>query len=257
MERPLNILVLDFETSDLVENNGKIIEVGATQMKLITNAEGEPQLILEDECWYSERYPLPEGEKIAIAAKATHGIWENELPAYGTPFNQLDAQQYLQCEPSTTRQFDYVVAHNAEFEQTMLLKYGFDIQGKWICTMKVARRVYPSSESFDLQYLRYHAELENSLRDPRCDPPHAAGPDTWATALLLEKMHNQHHVSLDEMVMFTSAPTYYHTCPLGKHKGKPWHEIDSGYLAWILKTNDMDEGIKHAARQELNFRRKF
>lgn len=256
MTRPINIRVLDFETSDLPENGGVIIEAGYTDIDLIPHNGGWH---IEWRCKHptSIRFGLPPDLTIDLAAKATHHIQEAELTGL-SPFNNLDALSLLQCEAGTTRQFDYIVAHQAAFERQMLLRYLSlsDIQSKFICTMKAARRVYPSSPKDSLQYLRYYANLERGLKDPRCDPPHAAGPDTWLTAMLFAEMVENLHVSPNEMAGLTIAPKYYHTCPLGEHKGKPWSEIPFSYLIWMTeKAKDMDADIKNAAEIEKQSRK--
>jgi len=44
--------------------------------------------------------------------------------------------------------------------------------------------------------------------------------------------------------------------PYGKFKGKPMHEISSGYLRWIAENFD-DEKICVAADEEFQWREKF
>lgn len=43
-------------------------------------------------------------------------------------------------------------------------------------------------------------------------------------------------------------------CPIGKFKGKPWSEVDYGFLTWMLKQADMDGNLKWNAQQEINRR---
>lgn len=251
--RPYDIRVIDFETSDLPEKGGKIIEIGTTDLQLILNEKAEKIGIIFPKDSTSFRCGLPEGVKIDNAAKATHGIWENELPGSWTKCHSTDLECLTQCEQATTRKYDYFIAHNSKFEEDMFKAYGVT-PPPFICTMKVARRVWPRADKHTLPFLRYHGDLEKGKRDERCDPSHSAGPDTWLTSLLLHEFLFHFHLSLEEMHAFTLQPEFHAFCPIGKYKGREWRDVDSGYLNWILKTPDMEEGIKEAARLELNLR---
>ncbi len=253
--RPLNLRVIDFETTDLPENGGRIIEIGYTDQ---TYHHDPVSVQWKQTTHVSQRFGIPPEVKIAPSAKAAHHIWEQELPSWDI-LDQLTLSSFLQCEQGTSRQFDYLIAHNCEFEEKMFALYNYgpaqahDLP-PFICTMKCAKRVWPRADQHTLSYLRYHAELEGASRDPRCDPPHAAGPDTWVTALLFHRMVTVHHLVPGEMRSYTLQPEFHAFCPLGKYKGKEWHQVDTGYLNWILRTPDMEEGIKSAARIELNSR---
>lgn len=256
LTRPITIRVLDFETTDFPERGGLIIEAGWTDLTL---SPGDNFLNWEMNTHSSQRFGMTPETRMSSAARAEHHISPAEIA--GLPlFDTLDAVSLLQCEPSTTRQFDYLVAHNHIFEKKLLTRHlspsGTPMDGKWICTMKVARRVYPSASKYSLQYLRYHANLERGLPDARCMPPHASGPDTWLTAMLLAEMFSNYHISLSEMEEYTSGLTYFHTCPMGKYKGKPWKDVDNGYLNWMLTSaKDLDPDLRAFVDNELKLRR--
>ena len=262
--RPINIRVIDFETSDLPAKNGKIIEIGWTDIDIIFTEEDEegkgqpPYVQFRSTGSSSQRFGLPPYERISPHAKAVNGIWENELP-----YNVLTTSElfsFLQCEASTTRQFDYLVAHNSSFEEEMFSLYGI---GKpdgiypippFICTMKAAKRLFPEAGGYSLQYLRHVLALENNFRDPRCDPPHAAGPDTWLTAKLFIHMHDGLGMSTPILHSCTTSLQHHPVCPIGKYKGQAWNSVETSYLQWIINTSKMDESVKNAARLELNCR---
>jgi exodeoxyribonuclease X len=258
LSRPYDLRVIDFETSDLPEKSGRIIEIGWTDLR-VHREESVTRIEYLHDRPRTFRYSLPPGMKIDPAAKAIHGIWEEDLLSWDV-LDALTLSSYFQCEAGTTRQFDYLIAHNSKFEEAMIKLYNNDpIQlytiPPFICTMKVAKRVWPRADSHALPFLRYHADLEKGKRDHRCDPPHAAGPDTWLTSLLFSKMLSTFHVSIEEMRAFTVAPEFHAFCPLGKYKGKEWKEVDTGFLTWIAyKVPDMEEGLKEAAKLELSYR---
>jgi exodeoxyribonuclease X len=256
--RPLNLRVIDFETSNLPAKGGKIIEIGWLDLEVTRETTGEISLS-DSSNLSSARYGLPQGEEIDLFAQAVNHIRKEDLPSWYV-LDSLSLSSYLQCEAGTTRQFDYLIAHNASFEEAMFKNYGIEQGGEifplppLICTMKVAKRVFPSQKSFALQYLRYALDLEGGKRDLRCDPPHSAGADVWLTFLLFKKMLEEFHVTIDEMVGFSSRPTLHLTCPIGKYKGAAWNEVETGYLKWILKSPTIDADVKAAAKDELIFR---
>ena len=144
---------------------------------------------------------------------------------------------------------DYLAAHNADFEQQFIKS-----EIPWICTWKVALRVYPEAESHALQFLRY--ELELKANEIAASPPHRAGPDAYLCALLLERMmRDKPEITLDDMVRWSSGHPLLPRCPLFKHKGKKWADVPADYLDWIVnKPNDVEAYVKANARLELKRR---
>lgn len=144
----------------------------------------------------------------------------------------------------------FMVAHNAAFDRQWLTP---ELTGPayWICTQKVARRQLPHAPNHKNQTLRYFLDLDV---DPvRADPPHRAGADSYVTACLLVELIRRVD-SISQMEAWTRAPLFYATCPLHKHKGKPWADVPADYLQWIMRAPDMDADLKAAAEDELRER---
>ena len=97
--------------------------------------------------------------------------------------------------------------------------------------------------------LRYWLGLD--LDDAQAMPPHRARPDAYVTAHILCALLNV--ASLEDMISWTSEPRAMAACPIGKHKGKPWAEIDRGYLTWMVGS-DMKDDLKWNAQRELDRR---
>jgi exodeoxyribonuclease X len=123
------------------------------------------------------------------------------------------------------------VAHNAQFEKGFLEPY---VPGsRWLCTWKAAKRVWPSLPGHKNQELRYLLNLPCE-RDI-ADRAHRAGPDAYVTAHLLCRLLRE--ASVADMLRWTNEPVYMPVCPIGQDKGfkdKPWSEIDSGFLRWMI-----------------------
>ena len=153
--------------------------------------------------------------------------------------------------------FDYAImvasnisafaAHNAKFETAF-----FPSPIPMICTYKSALRVWPTAPSHSNGALRYWLEDQGliSLDHEATQPAHRAGPDAYVTAHLLTALFNT-GVTGREMVAWTKEPPLMPTCPIGKFKGKPWSEVEAGFLGWMIRQPTMDDDLKWNAEREI------
>lgn len=142
-----------------------------------------------------------------------------------------------------------LVAHNCEFERQFVTDVATDAL-PWICTYKVALRVWPQAPRHSNQVLRYWRGL--SLDASLAMPPHRAGPDAWVTAHLLVELLKE--ASVEQMIAWTEEPKLMPSIPFGKHRGTRWAEAPLDYLQWMVRQTDMDVDAVWNARQELNRR---
>lgn len=146
-----------------------------------------------------------------------------------------------------------LVAHNAAFEQEWLTPY-LPADLKWICTMKVAAQLFPDFKSHGNQALKYKLGID--LPEALCHPPHRAGPDAFVTAHILARMLTE--TSVSQMVLWTRMPRLMTKCPIGDQwRGKPWAEVDAGFLRWMIDKPIDDKDAIHWAREELERRAKL
>ncbi|EOV2101874.1 TPA: exodeoxyribonuclease X [Klebsiella pneumoniae] len=137
------------------------------------------------------------------------------------------------------------VAHNAAFDKGKLPQ----IDAPWICTLKLARKLYPEFESHGNQYLRYRLGLKPTL--PEGLYAHRALYDCYVTAELLMYMGREAQWTIREMREISASPSLLYRIRFGKHKGKTFEEVaseDKGYLRWLLGTDldeDMEFTVKH------------
>lgn len=140
-------------------------------------------------------------------------------------------------------------AHNAKFEQQWLKPFSGDTP--WICTMKCAMRAWPDAPSFSNQSLRYFLGTYDNRRE-YANGAHSAAPDAFVTALTLAKLREKY--SIEQLIAWSSEPMQYPKINFGEHRGKPWSEVPSGYLMWMLRQATMDPDAKHCARLALKER---
>jgi exodeoxyribonuclease X len=143
---------------------------------------------------------------------------------------------------------DVYVAHNAAFDRPKLPQ----ITAPWICTLKLARKLYPELESHSNQYLRYHFMLDVDV--PENLHAHRALYDCYVTAALLLRLNRDARLTIAQMRDISARPSLLHTMRFGKHKGKTFEEIagqDQGYLRWALANMDLDEDQKFTMQHYL------
>lgn len=174
-------------------------------------------------------------EAIGFEAMAIHHITEDMVA--DAPFISEVIGRYLGAS--------VYVAHNAAFDKGKLPQ----IDAPWICTLKLARKLYPEFESHGNQYLRYRLGLKPTL--PEGLYAHRALYDCYVTAELLMYMGREAQWTIREMREISASPSLLYRMRFGKHKGKTFEEVateDKGYLRWLLGTvldEDMEFTVKH------------
>lgn len=143
-------------------------------------------------------------------------------------------------------------AHSCDFEERFLLG-----SIPTVCTYKAALRVWPQAPAHGVFALLYWLEDAGLVSYDRvlAHPPHRAGPDAYATAVLLRAIYEAGHEGKD-LWRWTCEPRLLPRCPIGNYRGQPWSDCDSGFLNWILgkRGSDMDPDIIWNAERELNRR---
>ncbi|EHK8991120.1 exodeoxyribonuclease X [Escherichia coli] len=210
--------VIDTETTGL---DGRIVEIASVD--IVNGQICNPMTSL-----------VNPGEPIGFEAMAVHHITEAmvaDAPVIGDVIGQfLGADAY--------------VAHNAAFDRSKLP----EIAGPWICTMKLARSLYPEHPSHGNQYLRYSLGLDPYV--PEGLYAHRALYDCYVTAELLMFMGGQARWTIGQMREITNSPSLLHAIRFGKHKGTTFAELaksEPGYLRWLAGDSD-DEDILHTIK---------
>lgn len=230
--------VIDFETTGFPPDAG-IVEVGWTDVIFQPDIRGGDytfDISIGD--WQSEI--TNPGKKIEYGAMAIHHITEEDIVGKRHPEAVLK---------EITEEPDIFVAHNAKFEQEF-----FSVDKPWICTYKLALRFCPTAPNHQNQTLRYF--LKTDVNKESCFPPHRAGPDSYVTAHTLGKFLNDlaGKVAIETMIKWSSEPPVFPTCPIGKFRGRPWAEVDIGFLMWCTRQPTMEADILWNVKRELKRR---
>ena len=230
MAEPLTcIAVIDTETTGFPPD-ATMCQVARTNLRLYPDGwqiEDGPH-----EAFVDPGRPIP-----AIVSAVHHIVDDDCIGAMG----QEEAIRFA------TAGADIVAAHNWEFDRQFVrtaLPY--------ICTLKVARKVWPDLESHGNQAIRYARRICMSAEE-RLQAAHRAGFDTWITAHILLDLLNA--MPVEKMLEVSEQPSLLLRMPGGnKHRGTHFSEIarkDPGYLRWIIDKSEFGEDVKHSARHAL------
>jgi len=244
------IRVVDIETTGLDLADDAIVEIGwcdlrAHQIDLagapanwrVADAlTGHPQSRLVD-----PRRPIPP------QSSAVHHIIDRDVVGCPTAADVVSLLCGDDAGPAAI-----FAAHNAKFERGFLDPLMPD--GRlWLCSYKLALRLWPDAPSHANAALRYWRGLEAIDRD-RMRPTHRAGPDAYVTATLLAEMLNDpEYPPLATLLEWSQQPALQVTCHIGAWRGHKWTEVDEGFLRWVA-ARDFDEDVLYTVRHELERR---
>jgi exodeoxyribonuclease X len=232
--------VVDFETNG-TEPPAEVIEVGVCDL-VRESPDGE---------WIVGKPTsrLYKCDRLDPVARAVHHIAPSEIAA-SHPFDLGDLLAYRMDDGIAA-----FVAHNWSFEGQWLTEETIQ-PVRSLCTYKGALRTWPDAPSHSNGALRYWLEDQGLIApDPTlCQPAHRAGPDdAYVTAHILKALLTM--TTGREMIAWTREPACLPRCPICKFRGKPWPEVEGGFLDWMTRQADMESDLKRNAQRELERRR--
>uniref|UniRef100_UPI000E2F09FD exodeoxyribonuclease X n=1 Tax=Klebsiella pneumoniae TaxID=573 RepID=UPI000E2F09FD len=110
--------------------------------------------------------------------------------------------------------------------------------GEWICTMKLARRLWPGIKYSNMGLYK---SRKLSVATPPGLHHHRALYDCYVTAALLQRIIKDSGWTPEQMVQITEQPVLLKKFKFGKYRGQEIDRIaqeDPGYLLWMLKSID-------------------
>ena len=161
------------------------------------------------------------------------------------PF-ELDA-----CRPSAEAKLpsdaSYIVGHNIDYDWEVLGKPPV----KRICTLAIARSLYPELDSHTLgaMYYRMCGVSEAARRD--LQDAHSAAADVLLCvkilqAMLLDRAPQHSLLQPEALWKFSEQCRIPQVMTFGKHKGKPVGMVDTGWIKWYRAQPDTDPYLLQA-----------
>ncbi len=229
----MNIVFLDTETTGLEQ--GRLVQ-------LAYKKRGDTDILVE-------YYKPP--VQIEFEAMGTHHITEKMVA--NMPLFE-NTQTYKKLANMLTS--SVLVAHNAPYDIGILKNEGITT-GKFICTYKVAYRMY-DFPNYKLQSLRYRwgFEIDNAVA-------HDAAGDVMVLEKAFEymladycKMNNvSEEKAINDFIDISTNPQLLKNLSLGKYRGMTFKEVlekDRDYLVWMKdKMDNKSEDLTHTLNYHL------
>lgn len=222
--------VIDFETTGIPTDDDRGHQIVEAAIATFDPAEGHLAVPAPLSWLVNPGRPIP------VEAKAVHNITDKMVKTAIRPEEAFTALM--------TYRGDFWVAHNADFERQFF--GGGDTS--WICTYKVACRLWPDAPSHSNQALRYYLDPEGFPAPDWFNViPHRAGGDVWVTSHILVAAIAL-GTSVDDMVKWTKGPALLPRIKFGKHAGTKFKDLPVDYLQWMVRQDTMDRDAKATAR---------
>ena len=223
----MQAIILDTETHTL---NGQPIEIAYAPVEIVDH-----KISLDKSRLFDQLYSCD--EPISFAAMAVHHILQSDLE--GQP-------HYSSFElPSETT---YIIGHNIDYDIRALEKCGIDSSNiKAICTLALARRVWPEAEAHNISALIYMITKGSERAREMIRKAHRADMDIILTANIL--MHIVHHLkinSLEALFEASEDARIPRTINFGKHRGTAIAQLPADYVQWLLRQEDLDPYLRKA-----------
>lgn len=175
----------------------------------------------------------PEGP-ISPSASGVHGIVAADVadaPTLQQFFDEPGISDY--CESDM-----YVIGHNVAFDLRFIESH---LRGEIrpVCTLRLARHIFPAAENHKLQTLRYMLGLE-------AGSAHSAHGDAILCLNFLLRLSNETGMTLPELAALSEKPLVIEKMPFGKHRGVPLEEIPGSYRKWLLEVAEIDNDLRHS-----------
>lgn len=179
-------------------------------------------------------------QPIAFGAMAVHHIIDADL---------------IDCPPHTDFKlpvFDtpiqYIIGHNVDCDTQAINRCGVDTSAiKSICTLAMARNLWPDLDAHNLSALAYRFAYDKKAMREHLKNAHNAFADCVTTITLLEEIIREKNItSIEQLYDFSQLARIPTHMPWGKHKGVLIHELPYSYKNWLFSLADLDPYLRQA-----------
>ena len=181
--------------------------------------------------WHEPQVSRWDPEKpIECGAWATHLISNEEVEGC------RPASEFALPDDTT-----YIIGHNVDFDWEVAGKPNV----KRICTLALARQVWPTADSHKQLALVYM--LSPKRAQDWAHGAHSAGTDVKMCGFLLWAICRELGVtSLEELWAASEVARVPTIMPFGKHKGDPISSLPPDYVKWLKRQSDIDPYLMKA-----------
>ena len=211
-------IIFDVEATD--KNDAVIIEAASLDVTSLKPFE-------VDNPWVQRYSP---GKPISLGALATHHIMDEEL---------------VNCPASSSFRLPagtkYLIGHNIDFDWVAI----GSPEVKRICTLALARSLWPDLDSHTQSALLYYFERDTAREQLR--NAHSALADVWICSKIVAQIIDKlHPISLDALWEMSEKARIPKTMPYGKHKGELISQVPTDYKQWLLRQDNVSGYLRKA-----------
>lgn len=175
-------------------------------------------------------------------ALATHMIHDEELQ------NNVPSS-----EAKLVPEVRYMIGHNVDYDWEALGKP--DVRR--ICTLAIARSMYPSADSHKLGAVAYMLSKNYSVTRNALKNAHNAAADVEMTHLILQAMLSEatdrgaRLETSEDLWKFSERCRVPTVMAFGKYKGQLIKDLPRDYKMWCLRQPDFDQYVLKAMKETL------
>lgn len=222
--------VLIFDTESTSVKDPRLVEAAWIQL-----ADGPPSVVPVEK--FSSRYNP--GRPIECGAMATHHIVD-EYVADQPPANGFRLPEDIA----------FLIGHNVDFDYQVALSCGPQPAPKRICTLALARALWPEADSHGLAALCYLVARRDAM--VFCPCAHDAETDVVLCCLLLDKiLARLKPATWDELWQASEQARIPTHLSFGKHKGVAIKDAPRDYRDWLLRQPDIDPYLRQAVQESM------
>jgi exodeoxyribonuclease X len=216
----MKFTVLDTETASL---QGGVCDIAIAVLDENLNVIQEYESLIDPE------------RPISPEASGIHHITDDMV--YTAP--TLD--EFMEMNDYPLADEDLVVSgHNVQFDCRMIGDH-IPKSHRRVCTLRLAKNLWPDAENHKLQTLRYKFKLDAGTA-------HRAMGDVITCINLLRLISQEQKVSIHGLIDMARAPLSLDTrIGFGKHKGTKLRELPPSWVQWLLeKAESVDPDLREA-----------
>ncbi|WHR58215.1 3'-5' exonuclease [Acinetobacter haemolyticus] len=228
----MQTIILDTETHTL---NGLPIEIAYAPIEIESG-----KLSLDKKKIFDQLYQI--GQPISFAAMAVHHILESDL--VNQPF-----YNEFQLPTETT----YIIGHNVDYDIAAIARCGVETSHlKPICTLALARHVWPDAEAHNISALIYLISKGSDKAREMLKGAHRADADIILTAnILMHIIHQLDIQNIEQLYIASEEARIPKSITFGKHKGTAIQDLPTDYVQWLLRQDDLDVYLRKALETKL------
>lgn len=157
----------------------------------------------------------------------------------------LDQFMAEQGHPFHAAEHPVLGGHNVQFDIRVCGNH-IPVPYTKLCTLKLARNLWPNAENHQLQTLRYMFGLDAGAQ------AHRAMADVITCISLLRRIGEEYGCDLQGVVNLAKKPLSLDAkMPFGKHQGERLRSIPISYVRWLVEKADIDPDLREALATRL------